>query len=187
MGRAHSPTFPSLHLRHSSFSNPSVTLPTSQLILQPFRCFTYVTVHSPTLLSLLLGHRLFTYVTWRPAHDVKNWWYRRGPVSGKPRTRCWNCFDFFNIITCSKLPLILWRTLFKTLTETRHISQRKAKPLFDSTCYQARKETIQALHKAKGTPSMNDIQNYANKRRDYKQLLMEKKKISFLKLKKVRW
>ena len=64
---AHSPTFPSLHLCHNSFSNPSVALPTSQLILQPC-CFTYVTVHSPTLLSLLLRHRIFTYVTWRAAH-----------------------------------------------------------------------------------------------------------------------
>ena len=53
---AHSPTFPSLHLRHSSFSNPSVALPTLQIILQPFRCFTCVTAHSPTLLSLLLRH-----------------------------------------------------------------------------------------------------------------------------------
>ena len=60
MSSAHSPTFPSLHLRHNSFSNPSVTLPTSQLILQPFRRFTYVTVHSPTLLSLFLRHKLFT-------------------------------------------------------------------------------------------------------------------------------
>ena len=34
------PTFPSLHLRHNSFSNPSIALPTSQLILQPFSCFT---------------------------------------------------------------------------------------------------------------------------------------------------
>ena len=50
----------SLHLRHYSFSNPSVALPTSQLILQLFRCFTYVTVHSQTLLSLLLRHKLFT-------------------------------------------------------------------------------------------------------------------------------
>ena len=65
---AHSPTFPSLHLRHSSFSNPSITLSTSKLILQPFRCFTYVTAHSPTLLSLLLRHRLFTCVTWRNPH-----------------------------------------------------------------------------------------------------------------------
>ena len=56
MNSAHSPTFPSLHLRHNSFSNPSVALLTSQLILQPFRCFTYVTVHSSTLLSLLLRH-----------------------------------------------------------------------------------------------------------------------------------
>ena len=44
---AHSPTFQSLHLRHNSFFNPSVALPTSQLILQPFRCFTCVIVHSP--------------------------------------------------------------------------------------------------------------------------------------------
>ena len=68
--RAHSPNFPSLHLLDSSFSNPSVALPTSQLILQPFRCFAYVTADSPTLLSLLLRHRLFTYVTWRVAHDI---------------------------------------------------------------------------------------------------------------------
>ena len=43
MSSAHSPTFPSLALRHNSFSNPSVTLRTSQLVLQPFRCFTYIT------------------------------------------------------------------------------------------------------------------------------------------------
>ena len=52
--RAHSPSFQSLHLRHSSFSNPSLALPTSQLILQHFRHFTYVTGHSPTLPSLYL-------------------------------------------------------------------------------------------------------------------------------------
>ena len=69
LSSAHSSTFPSLHLRLNSFSNPSVALPTSQLILQPFRCFTYVTTHSPTILSLHLRHRLFTYVTWRAAHD----------------------------------------------------------------------------------------------------------------------
>ena len=66
---AHSPTFPSRHLRHISFSNSSVALPMSQLILQSFRCITYVTAHSPTHLSLLLRHRFFTYVTWRAAHE----------------------------------------------------------------------------------------------------------------------
>ena len=60
-----------------------VTLPTSQLILQPFRLFTYVTAHSPpfrcftyvnpsfaslTSQALHLRHMLFTYVTWRAAH-----------------------------------------------------------------------------------------------------------------------
>ena len=49
VGKApHSPTLTSLHLRHSSFSNPSAALPTSQLIRQPFRCFTYVIGTSPT-------------------------------------------------------------------------------------------------------------------------------------------
>ena len=60
MSSAHSPTFPSLYLHHSSFSNPSVTLPMSQLILQPFHCFTYVKAHSrahsPTFPSLHLRH-----------------------------------------------------------------------------------------------------------------------------------
>ena len=76
--RAHSPTFPSLHLRHNSFSNPSVALPTSQHILQTFRCFTYHSsfsnhslasptsqalqsrAHSPTLPSLYLRHSSFS-------------------------------------------------------------------------------------------------------------------------------
>ena len=54
----------------SSFCNPFVTSPTSQLILQPFRRFTYVTAHSPTIPSLFLRHSSFsnpfcrfTYVT----------------------------------------------------------------------------------------------------------------------------
>ena len=41
-------TFPSVHLRHSSFSNPSVASTTSQLILQPFFRFSYVTGSSLT-------------------------------------------------------------------------------------------------------------------------------------------
>ena len=60
ISRAHSPTIPSLHLCHSSFSNTSVALPTSQLILQTFRHFTYVTAHSPTLPSLYLHHSSFS-------------------------------------------------------------------------------------------------------------------------------
>ena len=47
--------------RHFTYSlHPSVALPTSQLILQPFRCFTYVTAHSPTLPSLYLRHSSFS-------------------------------------------------------------------------------------------------------------------------------
>ena len=76
----------SLHLRHSSFrfSKLSITSPTSQLILQPFRRFIYVTnsfsnpfVASPTLqfilqpffrFSYITG--FFTYVTWRAVHAL---------------------------------------------------------------------------------------------------------------------
>ena len=57
---AHSPTVPSLHLRRSSFSNPSVASHTSKLILQPFCRFTYVAAHSPNLPSLRLRFRSFS-------------------------------------------------------------------------------------------------------------------------------
>ena len=70
-------------LHHSSFSNLSAALPTSQLILQPIRyftyiigtsstsqlilqsfcCFTYATAHSTALPLLHLHHRYFTYIT----------------------------------------------------------------------------------------------------------------------------
>ena len=69
-----------------SFSYLSVTSPTSQLFLQPFRRFTYVTPHPATLPSLHLHHSLFsnhislhlsythfTYATWRAAL-AREWW-----------------------------------------------------------------------------------------------------------------
>ena len=73
---AHSQTLPSLYLRHTSYSNPSIASPKSQLILQPFFRFSYVTdssLRSPgeppmpqtiskpvTLLSLYLRHNSFS-------------------------------------------------------------------------------------------------------------------------------
>ena len=47
-------------VEQSAFFNLSVTSPTSQLILQPFRRFTYVTAHSPTLPSLYPRHSSFS-------------------------------------------------------------------------------------------------------------------------------
>ena len=44
----HSPTLPSLYLRHNSFSNSSVASPTLQFILQPFFRFSYGTGSSLT-------------------------------------------------------------------------------------------------------------------------------------------
>ena len=49
-----------IDIQQSSFSNLSITSPTSQIILQPFCHFTYITVHSPTLLLLHLRHSSFS-------------------------------------------------------------------------------------------------------------------------------
>ena len=49
-----------LQSQQSSFSNLSITSPTSQLILELFHHFTYVTIHSPTLPSLYLRHSSFS-------------------------------------------------------------------------------------------------------------------------------
>ena len=50
---------PSVGNANCSFSNLSITSPTLQLILHPFRRFTYVTAHSPTLPLLYLRHSSF--------------------------------------------------------------------------------------------------------------------------------
>ena len=47
-------------IQQSSFSNIFVTSPTSQLIRQPFRRFTYVTANYPTLPLLHLRHSSFS-------------------------------------------------------------------------------------------------------------------------------
>ena len=80
----HSPTLPSLYVRHGSFPKHSVALPTSHFILQPFFRFSYVTssslnspgehpmsrtpfsnlsVTSPTSQLILQPFRRFTYAT----------------------------------------------------------------------------------------------------------------------------
>ena len=64
---AHSPTLPSLYLRHSSFSTPSTALSTSQLILQPFCCFTYVSSFAnPTFASLMSQDLHWRHLACRP-------------------------------------------------------------------------------------------------------------------------
>ena len=74
---AHSQTFLSLYLPHSSFSNPSVALPTSHLNLQAFRCFSYVTAHYPTCLR-------FTYVTAYSHYPTLPWLHLRHSSFSNP-------------------------------------------------------------------------------------------------------
>ena len=114
----HYPTLPSLHLRHNSFSNPSLALPMSQLILQSFRCFTYVIVHSPTLLSLLLPHRIFTYVAWRAAHLCHSSF--SNPSVALPTSQLilqpFRCFAYVTVHSPALLSLLLRHKLFTLFT-----------------------------------------------------------------------
>ena len=97
-----------------SFSNLSVTSPTSQLILQPFRRFTYATAHSPTISLLHLRHSSFSnpsfaspksqalrlIFTWRAAHahqfDTQKWvnGFQRNLVSALKLYRSKLCTTF---------------------------------------------------------------------------------------------
>ena len=76
---AHSPTLPSLYLRHSSFSSPSVVSPTSQLILKPLFRFTYVMGSSLTSLSelpLIACFRLYLTAVVAQSFGLKYEWER---------------------------------------------------------------------------------------------------------------
>ena len=72
MSSAHSPTISSLHLRHSSFSNPSVASPTPQFILLPSFRFSYVTSSSlnspgdlPMSLTTLVYCKKYNYTFYK--------------------------------------------------------------------------------------------------------------------------
>ena len=88
-----------------------VALPASQLILQSFRCFTYITVHSPTLLLLLLHHKLFTQFTCRAAHA-----YRSDERTPHQRTMCYDSWHYHlqepksqTVIAVQVLYLVIFR------------------------------------------------------------------------------
>ena len=152
--RAHSPKFQSLHLRHNSFSNPSVALPTSRLILQPFRCFTYVTANYPTLRSLYLHHgsfsnlsitpptpqlilqpfRRFTYITAHsptfPSLQLRHSSFSN-PSVALPRSRLilqtFRCFTYVTAYSPTLLSLHLRHRLFTYVTwRAAHVSWGKS-------------------------------------------------------------
>ena len=86
---------PHMWSMHDDILQLSVTSATSQLILQPFRRFTYITAHSPTLLLLLLCHKFFTYSPGEPPIFVLK--VRKNPEKTSPRKlvpsgdRTWAC------------------------------------------------------------------------------------------------
>ena len=83
----HSPTIPTLHLHHnsfsilpslylrySSFSNTFVASPTSQFILQPFFCFSYVTSSSPPMRSIHIHRALVELAPWGEPLVLQTLW-----------------------------------------------------------------------------------------------------------------
>ena len=82
-------------LCHSSFSslaNPFVASSTSQLIIQHFRRFTYITTCSSTLPSLHLRHMHYTNTNWRAAHGPDP-----PPQPNSKYATVFQCFYFINI------------------------------------------------------------------------------------------
>ena len=89
--------------RSGKVSNPYVALPTSQLILQPFRRFTYVTAHSPTLPLLHLRHSSFS-----------------NPSVALPTSQLilqlFHCFTYVTAHSSTLLSLLLRHKLFSYVT-----------------------------------------------------------------------
>ena len=101
----------SLENEHSSFwfSKLSVTSPTSQLILQPFPRFTYVTTHSPTLPLIHLRHSLFS----NPSLAV--------PTS-QLILQPFRCFTYVTVHSPTLLSLLLRHRIFTYVTWRAPIS-----------------------------------------------------------------
>ena len=85
--------------KNSSFSKLSVASPTSQLILQPFRCFTYVTAQSPIFPSLHLRHNSFS-----------------NPSAALPTSQLilqpFRCFTYITVHSPTLLSLLLLQRIF---------------------------------------------------------------------------
>ena len=120
---AHSPILPSLYLRHSSFSNPSVASPTSQFSLQPSFRFSYLTssslnspgekssfsklsVTSPTSQVILQPFRRFTYVTAHYPNDSV------ALPTSQLILQTFLCFTYVTAHSPTLLPLLLRYRLF---------------------------------------------------------------------------
>ena len=159
--RPNSPNIPTLHQRHRSFSITSIALPTTQLILQPFRCFTYVRDYSVSLLSLLLRHSVFNYVTWRDSHAVSSllihnightFWsnlFSKLSVTSPTSQLILQSFRRFTYVTAHSpiLPLLLLRhNSFSNLSVTLPTSQLILQPFRRFTYVTVHSPTLPLLH-----------------------------------------
>ena len=66
------------------------------------------------------------------------------------------------------------------ILETTHAvdtTKRKSKPWFNKECYEARRKTINALHKARTSGSVEDLDIYTRLRREYKSKIRETQRL----------
>ena len=139
VSRAHSPTFLSLHLCRSSFSNPTVALSTSQFILQPFHRFTSITAHSPNLPLLHLCHSSFS-----------------NPSFASPTSQA------LHLIYLASCPGIFRKqSSFSNLSVTSSTSQLILQPFRRFTYVTAHSPTLPLLHSSFSNPSFPSLTSQA--------------------------
>ena len=79
-----------------------------KLILQPFRCFTYVTVHSPTLLLLLLHHSSAHFPSFQSLHlRHSSFWFYNISVTSPTSQLILQPFPRFTLVTTHSPTLLL--------------------------------------------------------------------------------
>ena len=148
--RAHSPTFPSLHLRHSSFSNTSVALPTSQLILQPFRCFTSfsnLSVASPTSQALhFREERSRAHSSTFPSLHLRNSSFSNTSVTLPTSQLILQSFRCFTYVTAHSptFPLLLLRHRLFTYVKSR--AELILQPFLHFNYFTAHSPTLPSLY-----------------------------------------
>ena len=93
-----------------SFSNLSVTSPTSQLILQAFRRFTYVTAHSPIIPLLHLRHSSFSNPSFHfpTSHALHVNHLASRPCCTQGLFRSWKLDKSMNHLLCRAAVVLTW-------------------------------------------------------------------------------
>ena len=131
---AHYPTFPSVYLRHSSFSNPSVASPTSQFVHQSFFRIFYVTgssLTSPGEPPMIEASRSKQLVLHNALHITRSsviiiklacltLGYEPGVENLSLKSICVTCGEEQHMLNRTKWLLLYWRSRVRLAAVRRH-------------------------------------------------------------------